>query len=296
MLGNCQAEGVGRALSLILPDARVTVLTLAALRRQQGSLATLRRSLAPFDHVFSQFFPEGLLKGGNVHALAEGDARLRLFPTILFPAFHPDMVHVGDIGALSAARLVPSPVGPYHSAIVLCAYREGRTVAQTLGLFRDDVFGRLGYYDAWNDASAYLLGSARDIGFPLDAELARWSRRGCFMHVLNHPKLFVLGDLAHRLAREAGLSPVDVAVEDYLVDALAADAVWPLYPEIARRYGLVGGTRFKPKERDGVATLLDLPAFVTGSFEIYARLPVEGLVCSRVSAWRDDPAVRALFR
>jgi len=295
VLGNCQAEGIGRALSLILPEARVTVLPLATLRREQGSLATLKRSLAPFDHVFSQFFPEGFLEGGNVHALAEGDARLRLFPTILFPAFHPDMVHVGDIGALSAARLVHSPMGPYHSAIALCAYREGRTVEETLGLFRDEVFARLGYYDAWNDASAYLLGSARDIGFPLEAELARWSRRGCFMHVLNHPRLFVLGDLAQRLARETGLSPVEVAVEDYLVDGLAADAVWPLYPEIARRYGLVGGTRFKPKERNGAVALLDLPAFVAGSFETYARLPASSLSCSRVAAWRDDPEVRMLF-
>jgi len=286
-------------LSLLLPDAQVTLVPLATLRRDHGSVAQLRRHLAPFDHVFTQFFPDGFLDGGNVHALAQGNARLRLFPTILFPAFHPDMVHVGDIGALSAARLVHSPMGPYHSAIALCAYREGRTVDETLALFRDDVFACLGYYEAWVDASAYLLGSARDIDFPLEAELARWSRRGCFMHVLNHPKLFVLGDLARRLAREAGLKPADIPVEDYLADDLATDAVWPLYPEIARRYGLVGSLRFKPKPKElagtSAPTLLDHAAFVSGSFETYARLPVDSLVCPRVAAWRDDPAVRAIF-
>ncbi|MCJ2083255.1 WcbI family polysaccharide biosynthesis putative acetyltransferase [Methylobacterium sp. J-090] len=296
MLGNCQADGIARVLSLLLPDARVTLVPLAGLGRDHATLARLRDHLTPFDHVFSQFFPEGFVAGGNVHALARNDPRIRLYPTILFPAFHPDMVHVGDVGALSATRLVHSPMGPYHSAIALCAYLEGRTVNETLALFRDDVFAHLGYYDAWSEASAYLLGSARDIAFPLDAELARWARRGCFMHVLNHPKVFVLADLARRLAREAGLAPLDLAAEDYLADDLVADAVWPLYPEIARRYGLAGTTHFKPKERGGASTiLLDRKAFVAGSFAAYARHPMEALVCPRVAAWRGAPAVRAMF-
>lgn len=296
MLGNCQADGIARALALLLPDARVTLVPLATLRRDHATLARLHHHLAPFDHVFSQFFPEGFIAGGNVHALARNDGRVRLYPTILFPAFHPDMVHVGDVSALSAARLVHSPMGPYHSAIALCAYLEGRTVDETLALFRDDVFARLGYYDAWSDASAYLLGSARDIDFPLDAELARWARRGCFMHVLNHPKFFVLADLARRLAREAGLAPLDLAAEDYLADDLVADAVWPLYPEIAQRYGLAGTIHFKPKERDGAApVLLDREAYIAGSFAAYARYPAESLACPRVAAWRGVPAVRAMF-
>ncbi|KQP24181.1 WcbI family polysaccharide biosynthesis putative acetyltransferase [Methylobacterium sp. Leaf100] len=297
MLGNCQADGIARALSLLLPEARVSLVPLATLRRDHATLTRLRDHLAPFDHVFSQFFPEGFVTGGNVHALAQGDARLRLFPTILFPAFHPDMVHVGDVGALSATHLVRSPMGPYHSAIALCAYLEGRTVAETVRLFRDDVYARLGYYDAWDHASTFLLGSARDLAFPLDAELARWSRRGCFMHVLNHPKLFVLADIAHRLAREAGLAPLSVAAEDYLADDLVSDVVWPLYPEIARRYGLPGTTHYKPRERKwGAAPILfDRSAFVAGSFSAYARHPADRLVCPRVAAWRADPAVRALF-
>lgn len=296
MIGNCQADGVAQALRLLLPDARVSLLPVASLARNHGSLDRLKDHLGGFDHVFSQFFPEGFVEGGNVHALAGGDIPLKLFPTLLFPGFHPDMVHVGDVGALSAARLVPSPVGPYHSAIALCAYLEGLSAETAVGLFRDAVFARLGYYAAWDDATAYLLGSARDVGFPLDRELALWSRRGCFMHVLNHPKLFVLGDIARRLALGAGLAPLPVAVEDYLADELAADAVWPLYPDIAGRYGLQGATLFKAKGRPGaVPVLYDLPDFVARSFAIYRRHPVDALVCGRVAAWREDAAVRSLF-
>ncbi|NEU11470.1 hypothetical protein G3T14_04930 [Methylobacterium sp. BTF04] len=296
VIGNCQADGIAQSLRLLLPDAAVSLLPVASLARNHGSLDRLTDHLIGFDHVFSQFFPEGFVEGGNVHALAAGDSRFRLFPTILFPGFHPDMVHVGDVEALSAARLVSSPVGPYHSAIALCAYLEGLDVDATVALFRDAVFARLGYYAAWDDATTYLLGSARDLAFPLDRDFALWTRRGCFMHVLNHPKLFVLGDVARRLAIEAGLAPLPVAVEDYLADELAADAVWPLYPEIAARYGLRGATLFKRKGRPGaVPVLFDLPAFVAASFAIYACYRVEALACGRVEAWRQSEAVRALF-
>ncbi len=296
VIGNCQAEGIAQALRLLLPSARVDLLPVASLSRNHETLDRLREHLTGCDHVFSQFFPDGFVPGGNVHALAAGDRRYRLFPTILFPGFHPDMVHVGDVAALSASRLVPSPVGPYHSAIALCAYLEGLDVAATLALFRDTVFARLGYYEAWADATTYLTGSARDIGFPLEREIAVWSRRGCFMHVLNHPKLFVLGDIARRLAREAGLAPLDIRIEDYLADDLAADAVWPLYPDIAARYGLPGATLFKRKGRPGaVPVLYDLPAFVARSFAIYARQSAEALACGRVAAWRSNPEVLALF-
>lgn len=296
VIGNCQAEGIAQGLRLLLPTAQVDLLSTANLARNHETLDRLREHLAGFDHVFSQFFPDGFVEGGNIHALAAGDTRYRLFPTILFPGFHPDMVHVGDVAALSAARLVPSPIGPYHSAIALCAYLEGLDVAATVALFRDAVFTRLGYYEAWNDATTYLTGSARDIGFPLERDLAAWSRRGCFMHVLNHPKLFVLGDIARRLAREAGLAPLDIRIEDYLADDLAADAIWPLYPDLAARYGLQGATLFKRKGRPGaVPVLYDLPAFVAHSFAIYARHPAEALACGRVAAWRSNEAVLALF-
>jgi hypothetical protein len=295
-MGNCQAEGIARSLRLLLPRARVQLVPFDGLGRRYGSLDRLKAHLAPFDHVFTQFFPEGFVDGGNVHVLGAQDPRIRLYPTILFPGYQPDMVLVGDVGALSASRLIASPVGPYHSAIVLCAYLEGLGPEDTAGLFRDSLYTRLGFYEAWNVAAAELLGSARDIAFPLEAELARWSRRGCFMHVLNHPKLFVLADLARRLATEAGLEPIPARVEDYLPDELAADVVWPLYPDLAARYGLTGAMLFKDRARRSDPKLYDLPGFIAASFAIYRRHAPEALGCIRVEGWRANAAVRALFR
>lgn len=296
VLGNCQAHGVLQALRLYLPDARVSLIDTAVLRRSYGTLDRLDRHLAGFDHVFAQFFPDGFVAGGDANALVARRPRIRLFPTILFTAFHPDSVLVGDVASLSQSGLINSPVGPYHSAIALCGYVEGLSVAATLGLFRDEVFSGLGYYDAWDESMAYMLRASRDIGFGLENELARWSRRGCFMHVINHPKLFVLAEIARRLATEAGLDPIEAKAEDYLADDLVADAIWPVYPAIAARYGLAGTDLFKRKSR-GTArpAVFGLADFVAASHATYARHTAAQLASTRVEAWRADPAVRAVF-
>ncbi|GEP00326.1 WcbI family polysaccharide biosynthesis putative acetyltransferase [Methylobacterium haplocladii] len=296
VIGNCQAVGTAQALRLLLPDARVETQPIAYLKRRFRDLGGFARHLRDADHVFSHFFPDGFLPGGNVLALQKQVPHLRLFPTIVFPAFHPDVVYVGDVAGLRLSKLVQGPVGPSHSAIALCAFLEGLSVEAALGLYSGAVFERLGYDRAWDEGAAYLLKSARDMQFGLEPELARWSRRGCFMHDANHPKLPVLGDIARRLAVEAALRPLDLRVEDYLPDALVDESMWPVYPEIAERYGVPAEFLFRARPvRGGPPRLLDLPAFIAESFAVYARVPRERLTAARVTAWRSDPEIRALF-
>lgn len=296
VIGNCQAVGTAQALRLMLPDARVETQPIAYLKRRFRDLDGLAQHLRDADHIVSHFFPVGFLPGGNALALQKRLPRLRLFPTIVFPAFHPDIVYVGDVAGLRLSKLVHGPMGASHSAIALCGFLEGLSVAATLGLYTGAVFDRLGYDRAWEEGAAYLLKSARDLDFGLEQELARWSRRGCFMHDASHPKLPVLGDIARRLALEAGLRPLDLKVEDYLPDTLVDEAMWPVYPAIAERYGVPAQSRFRARPVKGrPPRLLDLPSFVTESFSAYARLPRERLAAARVAAWRQDPAIRTLF-
>lgn len=296
VIGNCQAEGVARALQLLLPDARVETILVAYLTKRFGSLDRLVKHLAGFDLVASHVFPDVHLRGGSSTALIERLPRAQLFPTITFPAFHPDMVLVGDIQSLSLKALVASPIGRSHSAIALAGFLEGLSVDRVLTLYTDAVFERLGYYELWGEGTAYLLRSARAANFDLAAEFASWSRRGCFMHDVNHPKIAVLADLARRLAAEAGLTPLDIAVEDYIADELLDESHWPVYPAVAERYGIAPSRLFRGKNREGEPPLLlDLRQFVEASHALYARLPREALRCGRVEGWRSDPSIRALF-
>ena len=297
VLGNCQARGVAQAMRLLAPKCPVRYLPMGTLKRDHGHIDGLLRVLHAHDHVFSQVFPAGLVPGGDVATLQAGEPRLKLFPSIVFSAFHPDMVYAGQASDLAALKLAPSPMGQYHSAIALLAHRLGLDAGRTAGLFREAVFARLGYLDHWDPAVRELVAAAAATGFGLEREVARWARRGAFMHVMNHPKAFVVGDIARRLLAESGFSPEPVEIEDYLGDELAQDVVWPIYPAIAEHFGLTGSYLFKVKPRgEGFPRLYDLPGFVAASFSLYDATPAADRACPRVESWLAAPEIVALFR
>ncbi|WP_375408186.1 WcbI family polysaccharide biosynthesis putative acetyltransferase [uncultured Methylobacterium sp.] len=295
VIGNCQAREIAQALRVLVPASPVTHLPMTSLARRYGSATHLAEALAAYDHVHTQQIPPTLLEGGS-EELCRLDGRIIRFPTIVFSAFHPDAVYAGGTGKPGARDLARSPLGHYHSAIALCAYLLGLDVGRTVTLYRREVFVALGYLDSWNAAAADLAATSRAIGFDLDEELARWTRRGVFMHVLNHPKIFVHADIARRLLARSGIPPEPIAVEDYLADDLARDVVWPIYPGVAEVYGLDGGFLFKAKPRPAVfPALYDLPGFVAASFVLYAAQGAAALACERVDAWLGTPEIVALF-
>ncbi len=287
---------MAQSLEVLVPQARVTTMPLGRLRRDHASMEALVRTLAGFDHVFTQRLPPGFLPAGDPARIEALGARRVLYPTIVFSAFHPDMVYVGEVGNLADARLVPSPLGHYHSAIVLFAYLRGLDPARTQALFREEVMGALGYLDGWQGSADDLLRTAGEVGFDLAPALRRWTRQGAFMHVFNHPKLPVLADLAKGLVGKSGLGDGEEPVADYLADDLARDVVWPVYPPIAERYGIPGSTLFKAKPKGAAPPVVhDLPGFIAASFAIYRGLPAGALACPRAETWRADPRVREIF-
>lgn len=296
VIGNCQARGIARSLDILAPTARVDLIPMGRLGKDQRSLKAFADRLREHDHVFSQPFPAGFFPDGGTEELAGLLPRLRLFPAVVFPAFHPDLVYVGDLASMADSRLVPSPLHTYHSAIALFGHLRGLSPERIVALFREEVFSTLGYLITWPLAADDLVASSRAIGFDLALELTRWSRRGAFMHSINHPKLFVLADIAARLLREAGIVPACVPVEAYLVDDLLDDAIWPIYPPVAELYGLRGSYVFKRRGKPGAApSILDLEGFVAESLAIYRKTPRERLTCHRVEHWAGVPEVRALF-
>lgn len=297
IIGNCQGRALAQAMRLLAPNSPVHYVPMGSLKRDHGDLDGLARTLHGHDHVFSQTFPDGLLPGGGSARLKEIEPRLVLVPGIVFSAFHPDMVYAGATSDLAAMKLAPSPLGQYHSAIALMAHRLGFDAARTASLFREEVFAGLGYLDHWEPAVRELSASAAQAGFTLDRELTRWARRGAFMHLINHPKAFVVGDIARRLLREAGLEPQPVEIEDYLGDDLIHDVIWPIYPPIAAQFGLTGSYLFKARaRRGGFPTLYDLPGFIAASFALYDKMDADALRCPRVEVWRATPEIVALFQ
>jgi hypothetical protein len=152
-----------------------------------------------------------------------------------------------------------------------------------VSLFDRVTYEALGFFDMYEESFEHYLGLARAEGFDMRPHLVRWARRGAFMFSINHPKSFVLQDVARvllaRVDPEEGRAAARRDVHELVPDLLANGPVFPVYPELGLRLGIRGGLEFKPAGSD---RLLTLQEFVAGSYEAYRATGAERLSCPRM--------------
>lgn len=217
-----------------------------------------------------------------------------LYPRIWFNAFHPDVAYLAGAGSASEA-----PLGAENSSLVLYGWHRGMSAADTARLFREPVYERLGFFDCWNPAKQALLEEGDVVGFPLEAIFARVERQGCFMRTPAHPGLIVAAEIARELARRAALPIFMDTPEAFIEDPMLQKVVWPVYPEIAQRFGLAGTYAFKtPQPPSARPELLDLDEFIARTFAAYRAAPADTLQCKRLEhpAYRDLESIAASER
>lgn len=296
VIGVCQAGSIAKAMRFLLPHAQVDFASAFTAAKRFPKVSDLVAHADRYDAVFtSHYLP---IKGGGAIEALLARPNVRLIPTIVFGAYHPDSVYVGVQDAATLRGLVSGPMGASHSAVTLFAYLAGLSQEQALRLFSGPVFERLGYFDFWTQSVATLREAGGQAGYDLDTLLTRWARRGCFMHSINHPKLHVVADLARGLLTRAGIPYEDCDLDAYLPDDLAGQGSWPVYPEIAEYYGVPGSALFFKAEtpRTGPARTMNRLSFIAEAYANYDRRRREDLVCQRVQAWRDDPATVEFLR
>jgi hypothetical protein len=260
IIGNCQHAGAARCMKAMNSALDVVPIPIEPVIDKS---VDLHAALQDRELIVTQ------LDAVTDSLLRQRKYNVVYYPRIYCEAFHPDMVYVQN-----GAEFVPTPMYHYHSKIVLFAYLRGLSVADTLRLFTGAVYEKLGYLEVWGPAKQALLIEGVESGFPLEDLLGEWSRKGCFMHSINHPRLMVLASVAKTLLQRLGIPVRASHPEDYLVDELAVHgAVWPVYPEIAASFGLDGHLEFK---LPGTSEVISLREFVEGSFNAYGKYPREG--------------------
>ena len=259
VLGNCQVYSISACLRALSPGVKIAGLSWVEFR----STAQIERLLTILDEVDAVLIqPHAIqrLRSLSADVLTSRGVRCVQFPRIHFPGFHPD-----------ASRLSGgSPkglIGPWHSALMMAGHRMGLPEARTEGLFNAYIYGMLGYFDEYSKAGAFQTAASAALDWDLSSELKSWTRP--FVHVPNHPSVEVMMDLARGAATRLGIEidPQATAPPDPLLRA----GSWPLYPEIAKRLGLVGEMRFAPTNDPGRG--LDLGEAIARSYAIYAKAP-----------------------
>jgi hypothetical protein len=293
LMGICQIEGITKCLRALHPDGVVEGYALWNLQRDFENEDRLFSYLRTFDFIVLQDFGEeafGILSGNLIREIFPKAITL---PGFLFSAFHPDIVYTPNAAPLpDGHRHVQSAIGDYQSALVVYGYLQGLSTEKTISLFHRDVYESLGYTRMWVESETYLLTQFRQLSWPIDEYYIRWVRSGIFMYSINHPKLYVLADIARMILRRYEIAFVDDTVEDRLIDPLMTGPIWPVYPAIAEQFGLRGSMNFKKVELDSNASLfLDLPCFVAQSYLELEKVAVENIVCPRVREWITNGAL-----
>jgi hypothetical protein len=285
LLGNCQTRGLARLMRAMIGDAEATAIELLpeAVKRIQSRDAELVKLISESDLIFVHH--DGFTPKILEETYTSDFSKVRLIPKIGFAAFHPDMDYIED----TERNHVLGPLGAYHSSLAFFCWKNKVTPADTLKLFCEKTYQILGYFDYWAPAKKMLLDEEIFTHISLELMLKKWERKGCWMYSLNHPKLFVLVDIAKTLLEREGIEILP-GVEEYVDDEMNTENVWPVYPEIAKRLGLEGHYLFKRATpsvlRDMPVPMMTLEQFIDESFKAYSTYSRDELTCHRLSSNR----------
>ncbi len=271
VISNCQTVGLANCLSLLEPQARVESCNLWQLRKRAKHW---KARLGEYDHLF--LAPE--VKTFGLPDL-DGLSHITWVPSVIFGGFHPDLCYIQ-----SPKGVLKGPLDDYHSLIAISAFRQGLSPAKTVTLFRPEVFQRIGYFDGWSAQRAQLLADFSAFDWDMRETFLRWARRGVFMHSPNHPHIEVLFDQARMVVEKVQGRAWDGGFRPH--DNLASGPAFPVFPEIAERLGMMGGSYlFKPLNE---YRLLDLEGFLESCFALYATYDKAAL--TPLSAYAESAA------
>ncbi|CAN2533199.1 hypothetical+protein [Methylocapsa aurea] len=179
----------------------------------------------------------------NLHlaTVLNPNAERVIIPELYFRGLHPDV-------AILEGFWGPFSEGAPHtqtSLLALGARAIGKTAEETRALFREDVFERLGYFDLYKSEKSHVVAEFGKYGIQLDEAFDFWETQNDFFYVCHHPRSFVLVDIARYALKGRFLDADAFASSESLRRTqpdrlIVGTEVWPVYPEIARRFGFDG--------------------------------------------------------
>jgi hypothetical protein len=254
---NCQTGGVAAALARFLPSATVVPAPLPHPDDAASVAAFRDRSLGSADAWVVADRP------ALIDRILSPDRprprRIVRIPVILFDAFHPDVVYV------ESARTGHLTSMHYNSAIVAWCFKHGVEARTAARLFNPGVFEALGYFDRWTASVDELGRRFNAVNLDFASFFLSAKRETPFMHSVNHPTSRCLTILARLAAGALGADEGATSSAPHIPDGLV-DKAWPLYPEIAKSYGVHGEYAWVLEGR----RIAGVQSFIDVMFERYA--------------------------
>jgi hypothetical protein len=297
IIGNCQVGVIAKLIEAMSAYTSVVsiVMESATLEGMRSGNLDLGKYVSECDYIVVQGQYNSVISE-LASKFPEAAGKQRLIPAISYTAYHPDMGYIvrADGSHFSGAT------GDYHSLLCFWAWQKGYSAQEAITLFNYQNFDTLGYFSHKAAADKFLTDLGAGMEIDMRPFLRQWAAKGCFMHSLNHPKLYVMADIArYVLSRERiAYAP---SIETYVADDLANHPCWDVFPAIASKFNIEGSYSFKQPRHMGTASrpapILSLTQFVELSYKHYEanrhaglRFLVESTAFSKLEASLGDRA------
>jgi hypothetical protein len=280
VISNCQAQPLKHILSLFCRGIRFDGFGVHLLNPKIRSeeidrfVATAANS---YDVVLSVQLSDdfGPLSTTGIRDAFPGRV-IATIPNFYFSGLHPDLTYVGGLG-----RRITGPLSDYHSKVAILGYVAGFSVDQTVRLFCDDNFQKLGFYEEYSRSMTELARRDATLTISYTEEIAKLLREDLCFFSVNHPTSFLLSHFCQKVCNwleTQGLAGCTgwICRPSSLPNHLAHDVCFPVYPEIAAKFDLpfLGSYEFKPATiGDTPVTCLNLREFVDAEFRCLAEIP-----------------------
>lgn len=245
--------------------ASYEVHTLIGNLRAQAS-AMRRLSLADIvvHHPISDDYP---VEFARTSSLRENSRIVRVCVSMVFFAgLQPDIIYVGG-----PQDRVLSPMGDYHSRIVLLGYLTGLNPTDVLTSFDSDkLYNQLKYYDQFDLSARELVRRDLNCDIPGAPILMERVIEQPTLFTINHPMNIVFLEIIKATFKKLNLSYRSVVV-DYIQPTLAGGPVWPPSAAIHRHHKLRYESSQFLKTDFGGQRFLSIDKFINESFVAYKK-------------------------
>jgi hypothetical protein len=287
VISNCQAQPIRHTLSLACHGMTFAAfgVHLIAPRNREATIAEFVVEAQKFDVIITICLSDdfGPLSQKQIAQTFPGKPII-FIPNFFFSGLHPDLTYLGDLG-----NRVSGPLSEYHSKLVVLGYVAGLSARQVEELFQYEVYRKVGFLDEFGRSIAEAHRRDAGLSVPFGSEMEGLLKQElCFLSV-NHPTSFLLAHFCAKLARsleETGMAQAAKGlVQPYtLVNFLAYNVVFPVYPEIAAALGLLfpGSYLFKPTTAgDAAVNCFSLHEYIRLELESLRNIPVSALLEGR---------------
>jgi hypothetical protein len=229
IIANCQVQPLEKLLKMSPEvDSIISIpIHLIGNTLYENSVTAFNELIKRDSNALIISFPLSTdFKDFETNELRRRFTNVKTINNIFFTGLHPDITYLSDIG-----KRIPSPVGDYHSKIILYSYLQNYPLEKCLSYFCKTSYEQMGYFDEFESSRHELLMREQDVDIKFGEKYLSLVKKNHSMFTFNHPTSFIFHNWAKEISDFIGTSfysPDPFMEQNYL----SSNTWWPVYPEI----------------------------------------------------------------